>query len=314
MSQKTVYKFYCEKCDYVTTKKFDWKKHLCTTKHKNGNKMVTNGNKMVTNGNKKSRVSMKHVCKKCGKIYKFRSGLCRHKKKCKEYIENASLVSTQEEHLLPQKNEQTPENISHSLKLLAQSLAKQQCILGELVNVHKEMLPRLGNNNNNKISINFFLNEKCKNAMNLTDFVKNIKVSLEDLQYTNKHGYVKGISNIFQKNLTDLKVTERPIHCSDKKRLQFYVKDENKWEKDTAHEKINTGINTVGKKQIMQIKEWEKNHPHFLDRETQYMEWNKMIARVMGGTTDSSREKNIVNIKKQISGNIYVKDALGDDL
>jgi len=310
MSQKVANKFYCKKCAYITTKKFDWKKHLCTTKHKNGNKMITNDNK-------KSQNPPKHLCKNCGKIYKFRSGLCRHKKKCKNNNKNDAFIlqaKKPKEYLSPQKNEQTPENISHALKLLAQSLTKQQSILGELVNVQKDMLPRLGNNNNNKISINIFLNEKCKNAMNLTDFVKNIKVSLEDLQYTNKYGYVKGISNIFQKNLTDLKITERPIHCSDKKRLQFYVKDENKWEKDTAHEKINTGINTVGKKQIMQIKEWEKNHPHFLDHEAQYMEWNKMISQVMGGATNSSREKNIVNIKKQISGNICVKDALGDDL
>jgi len=163
MSQKPTNKFYCEKCDYVTTKKFDWKKHLCTTKHKNGNKKVTNDNK-------KSRASLKHTCKICGKIYKFRSGLCRHKKKCGARSKGSALIPPSEEHLSPQKNEQTPKNISQALKLLAQSLAKQQSILGELVNVQKDMLPRLGNNNNNKISINIFLNEKCKNAMNLTDF------------------------------------------------------------------------------------------------------------------------------------------------
>ena len=88
------------------------------------------------------------------------------------------------------------------------------------------MMPNIGNNNNNTISINVFLNEQCKNAMNLTDFMDKVKISLEDLAYSKNNGYVKGVTNIFAKQLKDLKPTERPIHCSDTKRLQFYVKDE----------------------------------------------------------------------------------------
>jgi len=265
-------KYYCEKCDYTSKNKSNFEKHLSTTKHKNGNTMVTHGNKKL------QRV-LKYKCEFCKKVYKFRSGLCRHRKKCDG-------VGT---------------------------MAKQESILEKLVDSQKEMIPCIGNNNNNKISINIFLNEKCKDAMNLTDFVNNIKISLEDLQYTNQHGYVKGISNIFQKNLTDLKATERPIHCSDTKRLQFYVKEEDKWEKDISHHKINEGINKVGKKQILQIKEWEKDHPDFLDHEEQYMEWNKMIASIMGGGTEMVRERNIENIKKHISEKVTVKDALIDD-
>ena len=110
-----------------------------------------------------------------------------------------------------------------------------------------------------------------------------------------------------------MKATERPIHCSDTKRLQFYVKEEDKWGKDISHHKINEGINKVGKKQILQIKEWEKEHPDFLDIEEQYMEWNKMIASIMGGGTETVRERNIENIKKQISEKVTVKDALIKD-
>ena len=256
---------------------------------------------------------LKFKCENCEKEYKFRSGLCRHKKKCFHTSENQMLKATSEKlpnHTSSQISDSDTSNFANALKLLAQSLSKQESILEKLVDSQNAMLPCLGNNNNNKISINIFLNEKCKDAMNLTDFVNNIKISLEDLQYTNKHGYVKGISNIFQKNLTDLKATERPFHCSDKKRLQFYVKEEDKWKKDISHQKINNGINQVGKKQILQIKEWEKNHPHFLDHEDQYMEWNQMIARIMGGGTEAAREKNIVNIKKTLCENINVKDAL----
>ena len=299
-------KYYCQKCDYTSKNKSNFEKHLSTTKHKNGNKMVTNGNK-------KLQAVLKYECEKCNKIYKFRSGLCRHKKKCKNNKENEMLNLTNEklqDDLSSQTGEAHGHNVSGALKLLAQTMAKQESILEKLVNSQKEMIPCLGNNNNNKISINIFLNEKCKDAMNLTDFVNNIKISLEDLQYTNQHGYVKGISNIFQKNLTDLKATERPIHCSDKKRLQFYIKEEDKWEKDTSHHKINDGINKIGRKQILQIKEWEKQHPHFLDHEEQYMEWQKMIASIMGGMNETTREKNIENIKKSISDKVAVKDAL----
>ena len=268
---------------------------------------------MVTNDNKKLQRVLKFKCKNCKKVYKFRSGLCRHRKNCKDVEENEVLNLTSEklqDELSSQNEDEDTKNVSTALKLLAQTMAKQESILEQLVNSQKEMIPCLGNNNNNKISINIFLNEKCKDAMNLTDFVNNIKISLEDLQYTNQHGYVKGISNIFQKNLTDLKATERPIHCSDKKRLQFYIKEEDKWEKDTSHHKINDGINKIGRKQILQIKEWEKQHPNFLDHEEQYMEWQKMIANIMGGMNETARERNIENIKKSISDKVAVKDAL----
>ena len=297
MSQKVAKNFYCENCDYATTNKFDWKKHISTTKHKNGNKMVT--------------FPKKFVCKNCKKNYKFKSGLSRHKKKCFVNSENIILSIGKKSRLTNNGNKSNGENeLSETIKLMAQTVARQGNILEKLIESQNEMIPKLGNNNNNNVSINIFLNQKCTDAMNLTDFVNNIKISLEDLKYTNEHGYVKGISNIFQKNLTDLKATERPIHCSDKKRLQFYVKDEDKWEKDISHTKINKGIETVGKQQILQIKEWEKKHPDFLEHEEQYMEWNKMVSNIMGGETKFKRDKNIENIKKNISTEVSVKDAL----
>lgn len=297
MSQKVAKNFYCENCDYATTNKFDWKKHISTTKHKNGNKMVT--------------FTKKFICKNCKKTYKFKSGLSRHKKKCFVNSENIILSVEKKSRLTNNGNKPNGENeLSETIKLMAQTVARQGNILEKLIESQNEMIPKLGNNNNNNVSINIFLNKKCTDAMNLTDFVNNIKISLEDLKYTNEHGYVKGISNIFQKNLTDLKATERPIHCSDKKRLQFYVKDEDKWEKDISHTKINKGIETVGKQQILQIKEWEKKHPDFLEHEEQYMEWNKMVSNIMGGETKFKRDKNIENIKKNISTEVSVKDAL----
>ena len=303
MSQKVAPKFYCKKCDYSTSKKCDWKKHLLTAKHQNDNKMVTKSRAR----NKKQPIE--YICSGCGKSYKFRSGLSRHRKKCEEFGKSNVFISNEDlSKFINIGLEKKDDSLSESIKMMAQTVARQGHILEKLIDSQNEMIPKLGNNNNN-VSINIFLNKQCKGAMNLTDFVNNIKISLEDLKYTNEHGYIKGISNIFQKNLTDLKATERPIHCSDKKRLQFYVKDEDKWEKDTTHVKINKGIESIGKQQILQIKEWEKEHPDFLDHEELYLEWNQMIANMMGGETKQKRQKNIDSIKKIISNEVSVKDA-----
>ena len=301
MSQKVAKNFHCQKCDYRTTNKYDWKKHISTTKHQNGNKMVIS-----------NQILLNYKCEICGKSYKFNSGLSRHKKKClNDQVGHLLNKSQESRNTIIGLNNTKDNELSESIKLMAQTVARQGNILEKLIESQNEMIPKLGNNNNNNnVSINIFLNKKCTDAMNLTDFVNNIKISLEDLQYTNEHGYVKGISNIFQKNLTDLKATERPIHCSDKKRLQFYVKDENKWEKDVSHKKINKGIENIGKQQILQIKEWEKHHPDFLEHEDQYMEWNKMVGAMMGGETKLRREKNIEHIKKIISTDVAMKDAL----
>ena len=144
--------------------------------------------------------------------------------------------------------------------------------------------------------------------MNLTDFVENIKISIEDLAYTRKNGYAAGISNIFLKHLTDMKPTERPIHCSDKKRLQFYVKEENKWKRDDK--KINQSIQNVTVKQIKQLKEWENLHPNYLSDEHLTQEWHQMIHKIMGGSTDEEREKNTESIKKEISTTVDMKNAM----
>jgi len=142
------------------------------------------------------------------------------------------------------------------MKKLVEDNRQKTELMGKMLDQNAMLIPKVGNNNN-KISINVFLNERCKGAMNLDEFVDNVKVTLEDLNYTKDNGYVKGISNIFVKHLTDMEPTERPIHCSDKKRLQFYVKEEDTWKKDCEHKKINKTIQDVTMKQIKQLKAWE---------------------------------------------------------
>ena len=304
MSQKNPKKYYCKKCDYTSSNRYDYKKHLSTTKHKKDNNRITNGNK-------KSNKMLQFVCDICGKEYKFRSGLSRHKKKCFVLHDYSKLKSSSEKSQKVATPTMKEDNdISQTILNLTKTLAQQGELIEKLVNTQKEMVPRLGNNNNNKISINVFLNEHCKEAMNLEDFIDNIKISLEDLEYTNEHGYVKGISNIFTKNLTDLKATQRPIHCSDKKRLQFYVKEEDKWTRDNKNLKINNTIQEITRKQIIELKKWESAHPNYLNNNGLYLEWQAMVQKLMGGDTIQIQAKNSDSIKKTISQSIDIKDAI----
>ena len=198
-------------------------------------------------------------------------------------------------------------------KQLVIEMMKQRAQTQELINLCKERRVIYQNCGNKKMTINVFLNEKCKDAMNLTDFVENLKISLQDLEYTKEEGYVKGISNIFTKHLTDLKPTERPIHCCDKKRLQFYIKDEDKWEKDEENTKIDKTIQDVTVKQIKKLREWEDQHPGYLKDETLLMEWHHMLREIMGGGEDEEINRNKEQIKKKISETIELKNAMLQD-
>ena len=175
-----------------------------------------------------------------------------------------------------------------------------------------KMVPKIGNNNNNtnKISINVYLNENCKNAMNLTNFVKNIQVSLDDLMYTKDNGYVKGITNIFTKQLNDLKPTERPIHCSDKKRLQFYIKDNDVWEKNESQSKLDKSIRDLEREQIKKLTEWEKLNPDYLKDEKKLNKWKKIIHQIIDHANDIDRSRNIKSIKKNLAEYVELKEDL----
>jgi len=312
MSEKIRKEYTCELCDYITSDKKDWNKHILTRKHKmvtNDNKKsaydndneqlyLSNNNSLIT-GNKTKQIEKSQksfICDICSKSYKHRSGLSRHNKvhyNNEETLASSNIVKKQQEQIDTLQN------------MLKNTLEQNK-------NTIDNLLPKLGNityNTTNKMTINVFLNEQCKDAMNLSDFVNQLELSLDDLIYTKNHGYAKGISNIFLKHLGYLKPTERPIHCSDKKRLQFYVKDENKWEKD-SNEKINKSINQVSRKQLKQIKEWEKLHPEWSNSDIETEQYLQMIQEVMGGNNEDELFKNRENIKKELGNSLDVKNAI----
>jgi len=271
---KTSQKFYCKLCDYTTSKISNWERHKTTLKHK----MVTNDNK------KEPKRATTHRCPNCQKNYKFASGLSRHRRAC---VENQV---TKGELKLEMMNEE----------VLA--------LLKELVAANKE--PKVINNTQN-ISINMFLNNHCKEAMCLTDFVDNMKLTIKDLLKTKELGYAGGISNIFIKNLSGIPSIKRPIHCSDPKRLQFYIKEEGGWNKDTGI-KVEKAIEDVTLKQIKILQEWEKENPNYLEDPKLIHTWNLLVHNIMSGADAEERERNKKNIKKKVGETIIIKDAIAD--
>jgi DNA integrity scanning protein DisA with diadenylate cyclase activity len=275
--QKYAPKFYCKKCDYKCSRKFLWKQHISTRKHK----MITNDNKMITEN---------MLFCPCGKTYKYRSGLSRHQKKCTYNVVKSNVLTD-----LVEKDDNFEDN---EIKTILKGILKENRELKEQMKNMK--IGNITNNNNQKYTINMYLNDKCKNAMSLKDFVDNIKLSLEDLEFTSHHGFVEGISNIFLKNLNDMEITERPIHCSDQKRLQFYVKKEDKWEKDKQNIELDKSIKNISSKQIGTLIEWTTSNPGYENNPVKMEEYFQLVGKTMGVDC----EKNIRKIKKIISGNV----------
>ena len=276
-------KFYCESCDYGTCRKSNYDEHLLTAKHKKS----TFSN--LCQPNFQQIQQSKFTCENCNKEYKDKSGLWRHNKKCNE----------------PQKSNKSPE-ISQELILtiIKQNSELQNTIIEMSKNINTTNSHNNTNNSHNKtFNLQFFLNETCKNAMNITDFIDSIKLQLSDLINVGEIGYVEGLSNIITKNLNALDVTQRPVHCTDKKREVLYVKDENKWEKeDEAKNKIRKVIKRVMIKNQRLLPEYKEKFPDYNKSSSKISDqYNTIIIESMGGRGDNDLEKEnkiIKNITK----------------
>ena len=288
-SPKVAKKFCCINCNYYTCKKCDYLKHLSTDKHKNNQ----NGSDLVVNDSEKSQKVANYECS-CGKIYKYDTGFYRHKKMCNNYEENKIDI---------QKDEPTDRELI--LMLLKQN--------SQLIEQNAELTKNginntlINNNSNNKtFNLQFFLNETCKNAMNLMDFVDSIKLQLSDLEKVGKIGYVEGITNIITSNLKALDITQRPIHCTDNKREVMYVKDENKWEKENdTKNKLRKVIKKIAHKNSKLISQFKEKHPDCGKSDSRFSDqYSKMVIEAMGGKGDNESEKEdkiIKNIAKQVT-------------
>lgn len=288
--------FYCKKCEYKTLKKNNYEKHLLTLKHFQA--MVSNPK--VATREKVAKSSNPHYkCSHCSKEYSDNSGLWRHKKKCFTDIELTKLSSQLPPHLV--------------MKLIEQNTQLQNTLLEQNKNII-ELSKNSGNNtnitnsNNKTFNLQLFLNDTCKDAINLSDFINQIKVSMGDLEETGRIGYAEGISKVFIKNLNDLEDDKRPIHCSDSKRTILYIKDDNQWSKDTDEStQLTKAIKTVAHKNIKQISEWQKQNPHFSDPASkQNDKYQKIVSNSMSGSTQEEADKNYEKIIKNIAKEVII--------
>jgi len=256
--------YYCKYCDYITSKKFNWEKHLTTQKHSKKRHLAS-----PDNGQKVAKSSKMFFCPNCDKKYKSRNGLWKHAKKCKK-IE--SVLET-----------------------------KTQTI------VQKQIVQNITNNINYNC-FNVFLDEHCKNAQTLKDFVNSINVSLKDLDYTKKNGYVEGISSILNKQLEDLNPTDRPIHSTDQKRLKFMVKNKDGWVKDDGSQLNKVVIRETKFKLVKSLSDWEKENPGYGSNPQKLQVWQESLNKI--APPEDVKEKYDKAIIKNIAKEASIKDAI----
>jgi len=290
-SPKIAKDFYCEKCDYICSKQSDYNKHVLTRKHQKDDKMIT---KHAKNSPKLAEKTF--ICE-CGKCYTHRQGLWKHKKTCNFIF---SFENSENE---PVKNKDNKDELIHYL------MKENSELKHMVVDVCKNMQPSSVNSHNNSYNKTFnlqiFLNEQCKDAMNLMDFVDSLKLQLTDLENVGNVGFIDGISNIIIKNLKALEITQRPVHCSDSKREVLYVKDEDKWEKENEEKiKLKKAIKYIAHKNCKLIPEWKEKYPDCVYSHSKKSdEYNKIILESMGYNDEMLNENKII---KRIAKDVII--------
>ena len=304
-------KFTCNLCNFETNNKKDFNRHLNTIKHYDNtcvNNMLTNDNQDVKNTQDDN--DLEFLCTNCNKKYKSRVGLWKHKKICK-YILSSTPSNSEKQSTQNLSSQITPELILSVLeqnKELTNLVVEQNKTIMELAKNGQGNSINSNNNinsNNKTFNLQFFLNETCKDAMNITDFVDSLKLQLSDLENVGKVGFVEGISSIIVKNLQALDVHKRPVHCADKKREIIYVKDENKWEKEDLEKKrLKKVIKDVAYKNERLLSKYKEEHPGCNFSASKYADqYSKIVIEAMGGMGNNYNEKEdkiIRNIAKEV--------------
>jgi CHAT domain-containing protein len=287
--------FCCENCQFNTSNKKDYTRHILTAKHKR-----------LTNTNENTLFTQIYSCN-CGKTYNHMSSLCKHKKTC--IVENIIVEPVVSEPFVLNNEFENPENL---IKYLMKENAEFKSLLMEqnkqLIDQNKQMIEiakKTGNNitNNNSFNLNMYLNETCKDALNIMDFVNQLKIGIKDLEETGRLGFADGISKIFINGLKQLDVSNRPVHCSDSKREILYIKNNNEWNKEDDERKVLTSaIKHVVNKNIKQIPEWTKVNPDYNDYHSkQNDKYLQIVMESMSGSSQEEANKNYNKIIKNIA-------------
>ena len=280
---KNALKYTCALCNFTCSKLSEYNRHIITRKHK----LLINTNDLTP-----KNAATEFFCE-CGKKYKHQSSLCKHKQKC-------NLIKNNKKESKDNHNEtKTDKDL---IMLLVKENSDLKNMVMETQNQIMEVIKNGTNNttNNNNFNLNLFLNETCKDAMNIMDFVESLKLQLSDLENMEEIGYVNGMSNIIIKNLKDMEVTVRPIHCTDAKRETLYIKDEDKWDKESyGNPKIKKAIKHIARKNAIQLKNYKEKYPDCIKSESKYSDtYNKLVVEAMGGKGENVSIKEDKIIKK----------------
>ena len=318
-SPKISYKFFCEVCDYKCSRQSEFNKHNSTAKHRkltNASDLLTDVAKNLPEASEKIAKKQKYICK-CGKTYNHDSSYYRHKKTCKkigEYGENDSENESKNESDNEEENEEQDVdnsddedlyNLKDKDKIIIHLLKQNGSLQKSLIEMSKEKSITTNNSHNTntnchnkQFNLNFFLNETCKNALNMSEFVDLIKPTLEDLENTGRKGYVEGITDLIMKTLKALEQCKRPIHCSDLKRAVLYVKDNDKWEKETEDKPILTNaIKCIAYENIKKIGDWKNKYPDCTNADSRKNDlYLKIVSNAMSGLSEEECAKNMHKI------------------
>jgi hypothetical protein len=303
---KNLPRFFCKKCDFKCYMKCDWQRHILRPKHLLSHKVDS----LETKKLKKT-----YFCD-CNKEFLSKSGLYKHKKTCK-IINDIEIIHDDNE----QNNTvKVTENENEIVKFLMKENSEFKQLLLEQNNQILTLVNKSGNNfnsnninsNNKTFNLNMFLNETCKDAMNITDFMNSIELDLNDLINVGEMGYINGISNIIIKNLKELDITQRPIHCTDAKRETLYIKDKDKWEKEGEHkERMICFVKNIANKNIRMISEYKRRYPDCGKYESRYSDqYNKLIIEAMGGGSDKDESDSNEKIIKKISKEVIIDKSI----
>ena len=321
--QKNAKNYCCKICNFNTIRQSHYKKHLLTAKHIKNN-----------SGNNISNIDNKTYICECNKMYKSRSGFWKHKITCNKNVSKIENQINEKENNIKCEIVNEFENVDYKslffemvkenkefkkiivnqqnqifehMKKNDEHLKKQNEYMKKQDETIKDLIPKVGNNitnNKNKFNINIFLNEQCKNAINMKEFIESINVSMKDLYFTKENGLANGLSNIFIGNLNKLPIHERPIHCTDTKRETLYIKHNDKWDKDVNREKVLQALKDLSSKQLKTFGEWINNHDliNNNDDKEQYMEILQIVTKNIKNLDDK--------IIKKICNNSYIKELL----
>ena len=301
-------KYFCEKCNYKTNRHSEYNRHLLTAKHNAEQQMEQ------MEQQKSPKITKRFICD-CGKTYKVSSGLYKHKKKCSLILNSTVIVENPEEKptmmdIITQNKEIMDLLVLQNKELQRQNKEQADIIQRqhkEQADTIRELIPKIGNNNttnntNNQFNLQVFLNEDCKDALNFSDFIKQIQVSFEDIENQAECGYVKGISKLFIENLKELGTNKRPIHCTDKKRKTLYIKENDEWDKEGSQDILLKGIQEVTRRTMKTlIDEKVIQAEEFADMESDFSKKCLVIQRNLIPT--APREKAFGKVMENITKN-----------